>query len=90
MIAEEPVVLAFAGPRIEDSRSLGERGRKRGYGALDGGFEVEHVIAEKQRQEALEGRVSQDFLRASTMIVEPAWQAASRNANGRQAATRQK
>ena len=23
MIAEEPVVLAFAGPRIEDSRSLG-------------------------------------------------------------------
>ena len=90
VIPKKAVVLSLAGTRIEDPRAGGQVGRERGYCAFDRAFEVEHVVAHEAWQQTRECAVSHYFLRASTITVEPARQAASRTAKGKQASTRQK
>src|ERR1700691_5457046 len=59
---------------------------------FDGGFEKQQVAPQKPRQRAFDvsigvGRASQAFLRASSMIVDPAPHVASSTVNGSAAST---
>ena len=61
--------------------------------AFDGGFKVKHEAAQKGGKKALEARVIQAavyFRLASSMIVDPAPQAASKIVNGRAPTTSEK
>src|SRR5579884_1157124 len=77
--------LARAG--VQNARTRRERLGERRHGVLDGRLEVEKVAGKKPRQQALDRSISQAFLRASTMIVEPAPKAASTTANGSETST---
>ena len=86
---EQAGVLAFAGAGVEHARVLGKAAREGFERLLDGAFEVQHVAAQRAREERGGGGVPH-FFRASTITVEPARQAASSNVNGSAAATRAK
>src|SRR5260370_41270480 len=66
----------LAGARIQHSRAIGETGRECVHGLFNGNFEMQQVASQKTRQALFDRLISQAFLRASIMMVDPAPHAA--------------
>src|SRR5580704_8174993 len=77
-----PGVHPFSSARVQYARPTGQTGRKLLQRIVDRGLEVQHMTPQKPRQATLDGPIRQVFLRASSMMVEPAPHAASNNVNG--------
>src|SRR6185295_9390191 len=82
------LVSAFAGPSVEYANSRAQAGCETGHCVFDGRFEMHYVAGQRGRHQGPQLVVNHDFLRASTMMVDPARQTASRRVNGTEAATR--
>src|SRR5579872_1792463 len=80
-------VRLLARASVQRARAGSEAGRKLLESLLDGGFEMQQIAPQKSGQAALDGPISQAFLRASTIMVDPAPQAASSSVNGSAATT---
>ena len=81
------LVLRLAGAGVEDTRARRQGASELRDRVFDLRLEVQDISTNGGRQEVAQPVVNHDFLRASTMMVDPARQAASSSVKGTELAT---